>query len=352
MFDIEASQMIGTIVGPDLHVVIQPKIPIRRLVHLLRYLPGGPDIGERVALGVEADLLEAMQLFFAHALTEALAGGLIQDYREERDLLALPRGRIDALRLATKRFGLFPPLECEFQDYTADIEVNRRLAAATRILTRVGARNQVIVAKLRTLLERFEGVSIVEYGRRGLQPVRLDRRAARYGSAPALADVVLARASVELQQGHTDAVGFLLDMDELFERFVVYGLREALGLSPLEWMHHPPKLRLDVADRVEITPDAVWRDGRGVPLLVVDAKYKQTSGGLTNDMYQALAYCTALGLNSGVLVYAKASTTQHVVRHADVTIHVLELSPDGTRQELDERLTRVAEELRALARIR
>jgi len=352
LYDVEASQFVGTIVGPGLHALIQPKVPIRRLVHLLRYLPGGPHIGENVALGVEDDLLEVMQILFLHALEGALAGGLLRDYRGERDLLAVPRGRIDGMHLVTKRFGVLPPIQCDYQEYTPDIEVNRRLAAATRVLSRVRSANHPATARLRTLLERFEGVTLVDYRRGDLQPLRLDRRAFRYGSAPALADVVLARASIELRQGHTDAVGFLLNMDELYERFVVSGLRDAMGLDNYQWVHHLTGLSLDVAGRVEVTPDAVWRDPRGRPLLVLDAKYKETGSGVTGDIYQALAYCTAVGVRTGVLVYAHATETTHVVRHADVEVHVLELDPDGDPAALAARLRQVASQIAHLARLK
>lgn len=62
-----------------------------------------------------------------------------------------------------------------------------------------------------------------------------------------------------------------------------------------------------------------------MPLAVADAKYKAgRPGGYPDaDLYQMLAYCTALGLAEGHLVYAKGSAphTSHRVRHTGVTIH-------------------------------
>jgi 5-methylcytosine-specific restriction enzyme subunit McrC len=64
-----------------------------------------------------------------------------------------------------------------------------------------------------------------------------------------------------------------------------------------------------VEDRV-----AVWRK-RGVPVAVVDAKYKakKYQGYPNSDLYQLLAYCTVLGLPQGHLVYAKG--TERAARH-------------------------------------
>lgn len=71
----------------------------------------------------------------------------------------------------------------------------------------------------------------------------------------------------------------------------------------------------------------------GHPVAVFDAKYKLegTSGRYPNaDAYQMLAYCTALGLLEGWLVYAQGAhgIRRIEVRSTDVTIieHPLELT--------------------------
>jgi 5-methylcytosine-specific restriction enzyme subunit McrC len=62
----------------------------------------------------------------------------------------------------------------------------------------------------------------------------------------------------------------------------------------------------------------------GAPAAVADAKYKAESpSGYPNaDLYQMLAYCTALGLPRGHLIYAKGAgdAVRHVVREAGVEI--------------------------------
>jgi 5-methylcytosine-specific restriction enzyme subunit McrC len=63
----------------------------------------------------------------------------------------------------------------------------------------------------------------------------------------------------------------------------------------------------------------------GTPSAVADAKYKAGKRGdyPEADLYQMLAYCTALGLGEGHLVYAKgaAAHAAHRVRHAGIVIH-------------------------------
>ncbi len=82
---------------------------------------------------------------------------------------------------------------------------------------------------------------------------------------------------------------------------------------------------------VRMKPDLVWEQG-GRPVAVVDAKYKrETPAGYPDaDLYQMLAYCTALALPRGHLVYAQGGVepARHVVRHTRIEIvcHALNLA--------------------------
>jgi len=71
-------------------------------------------------------------------------------------------------------------------------------------------------------------------------------------------------------------------------------------------------------------PDLVWYLN-GAPAAVIDAKYKaeKPAGFPDADLYQMLAYCTALRLSDGHLVYARGNAEEvtHTVRHAGITIH-------------------------------
>jgi 5-methylcytosine-specific restriction enzyme subunit McrC len=78
-------------------------------------------------------------------------------------------------------------------------------------------------------------------------------------------------------------------------------------------------------------PDLVWQVS-GRPVAVVDAKYKpeKPSGYPYADLYQVLAYCIALHLPRGHLVYARGSSqpARHIVRYLGIEIvcHALDLT--------------------------
>lgn len=95
------------------------------------------------------------------------------------------------------------------------------------------------------------------------------------------------------------------------------------------------------ADRVLLKADIVWRVG-GKAAAVIDAKYKaeKPSGFPNADLYQLLAYCTALRLRVGHLVYVAGNEQPacHVIHQAgtEIVCHALDLSqpPDALLLEI------------------
>ncbi|MFD0352787.1 hypothetical protein ACFVHW_03430 [Streptomyces sp. NPDC127110] len=94
-------------------------------------------------------------------------------------------------------------------------------------------------------------------------------------------------------------------------------------------------------------PDLVWYEDSGVPRIVVDAKYKAGSreGYPNGDLYQMLAYCTALGLAGGHLVYAKGDVPhrRHRVQQAGTVLYQHAL-------DLDRKPSELLQEVQVLAR--
>ena len=115
-----------------------------------------------------------------------------------------------------------------------------------------------------------------------------------------LAELVLRATSLEQMAGRVRVSGFLVDMARVFEDFVTVALSEALTAYGGRARRRGPHF-LDVAEHVRLRPDLVWYEEDGSCAAVVDAKYKaeRPSGFLDADLYQMLAYCTALRLERG-----------------------------------------------------
>ncbi|MHB0960427.1 MAG: 5-methylcytosine restriction system specificity protein McrC [Pirellulaceae bacterium] len=129
----------------------------------------------------------------------------------------------------------------------------------------------------------------------------------RYWGALELAKLILQASSIELRHGQHQASSFLVDMNQVFEDFVVIALRESLGLNERQFPQNARGRRicLDVASRVVLEPDLSWWQANRC-CFVGDVKYKRVNApGIKHpDLYQLLAYTVATDLPNGLLVYA------------------------------------------------
>jgi 5-methylcytosine-specific restriction enzyme subunit McrC len=329
--------------GP-ITVRVTPKVSIARLFFLLGYSldpKGGWRDGE-VDVAGHRDLLPALAHAVERQIDRALRQGLLQGYRVTEETSLVVRGRIREAEQIRRRYGATLPVEVEYDEFTTDIAENRLLRAAVERLLRLPGVPHDVRRGLLHQRARLADVTVIQRGQPlpAWQPNRLN---SPYQHALRLARTVLEDASVEHAPGGLRVDGFLFDMNKLFEDFVTVALREAcrrLGHSArLQDSHH-----LDEAAAIRMRPDFVLYEPGGAPCAVVDAKYKaeKQEGFPDADLYQMLAYCTALGLREGHLVYAKgnASHAAHTVRHAGIVIHQhaldLDQEPFGLLSDVEE----------------
>ncbi len=333
-WELASAGKVGAVRLGQLEIHIRPKLPVARLMFLAGYAASGANWrADDVSLPEADDLVPAL----AHALwrrTEhAISQGLLPGYLVIEETSPVLRGRLLESDQLRRRLGLAFPLEIKHDEFTVDITENRILrTACERMLAvpRVDARAQRM---LRRPLREFADVTSLARGEDipQWQPTPLNTR---YQAALRVAGLVLRATSIEHGPGGVAVTGFLLDMPLVFEEFVTIALREALVSAyggrvvgqDRAWF-------LDEAKRVSLRPDVVWYLG-GLPAAVADAKYKvEGPAGYPNaDLYQMLAYCTALRLPRGHLIYAKGAgdARRHEIREAGVVIvgHALDLNRD------------------------
>ena len=129
-------------------------------------------------------------------------------------------------------------------------------------------------------------------------------------------------------------------------------LREALGVSANAFGERAISSLGHRSGKVSLRPDLVWRDG-GRDVFVGDAKYKKTAGhAVPNaDLYQLLAYTTALDLPGGLLIYAEGEDepATYEVRNSGKRLEVATLDLSGTLDEVLERVDSLADGIRESA---
>lgn len=344
---VTATQHVGTLVTPDVEVLVRPKVPLHNLFLLLDVgLPERAWRPEVFAYGTDRDLLPAVASLFARTLQRTLGAGLRRDYRPDRERLVALRGRVD-VAAQFRSPGLATPVACAYDEFTVDIAENRYLLAALRRLLRVPGVPPAVRRTLLHELTRFEGVADGEaVDVELLDRLVITRLNRHYEPALRLAQVVLRDLTLLDRAGSTEASAFLVDMNELFQRFVTDRLRRHLRgrlTVDAEPTHHLGERRM-----VPVQPDLLFLAGR-VPAYVGDVKYKLTGTGgraRSGDYYQLLAYTTALRLPEGVLVYCQADGTlppeEVVVRNVGTTLWTWALPMTGPNAEVEAGLADLA----------
>lgn len=343
---LQAGSLVGTIVVPGVQVLIRPKVSNANLFHLLEPSTEGLSFGaESFDYGTSDELAPAFAAFFVRHLERALARGLVRSYREDEDALMSLRGRVSVDRLS-RRGGLPLPVDCTFDEHTADTPLNRVIAGAARRVVRWPSLSPTVRRGLRRALSRLEEAG--EPTRADIsRPTVFTRLDRHHLPVERLARLVLEGRSLDDSAGAADAGTFLIDMNKVFERFVEDRLHRYLGERVQVLGQHPDTL--DVDGQIGLRPDLVFRHGDTMTY-VADCKYKLVANGKgrESDYYQLLAYCTALRLPEGMLIYCQHDgTIPPLVAEAKGAEHkrlaTAAIRLDGSGQEIDARLRELAD---------
>lgn len=331
---------VGVARVADMTVRISPKLPIGRIFFLLGFGRRFEWRDDLVQYDTAADLVHVLADAFVRQADRALGRGVIQGYVERDDELAVVRGRMRYREQITRRFGQITPLLVRYDDFTIDIAENQLVRAAAKLLRTVPGLDPVVARGLRAIMQRLDDVTDLVPGQ-PLPTWQSTRRNAHYETVLWFASMVLRYQSVDLPAGEVQINGFIVDMAKVFEDFVTRAFTDSLERIDGR-VRAQDAQTLDVGGLVRMNPDLVWYRGGG-PLAVIDAKYKveKVAGYPNADLYQMLAYCTALGLPVGHLVYAKGNEAEQqiVVRGSGVQLHAhaldLELMPKELLAQVD-----------------
>lgn len=326
-------QHVGVVTLPSgRRLESRPKVPARNLFAMLAIAYELPD--PFLNAPVEADRIEDVLAFvvarFAALLEERLDLGLYRAYVENEENLTAVRGRIVIAEDVRRNSILRHRTYCRFTDYSWDVAENQVLRQVVQLLA--GWR---LPARLRRRLQALDAamaeITPGRYVASDLGRFTYHRLNEDYRPLHALCRLLLEGASPSEDAGPFGFEAFLLDMNRLFEGFVTQALQDRVPV-PFRVDAQVP-LTLDVAGSVPMRPDMLIRRAER-PVLVADCKYKRLGAGehQHHDLYQLLAYCTALGLDRGLLIYPQHLTPIRrsiTVRNADVVMAAVVIDLGG-----------------------
>ena len=352
------SSTVGSIEVGNLSVLIRPKIPIPQLLSMACYAMDVYKPQDQRLFDFEEDetLPDTLALALVSAARRAFSRGLLHGYQRREEALHTVRGRIRFNEQIRRRFGIPLPVEVRYDEFTDDILENRLVKAAVMRLGTMRLRSSNARSGLGWIAGLLDGVSYEEFVPSNVPEVSFNRLNEHYRGVVGLARLVLMHSSFEAGRGRVRASGFLMDMNKVFQEFVTVALRDALGLSKhifreksIDSLDEP----VDVSKNgtVKLRPDLTWWED-GVCVFVGDAKYKNiTDRSVPNaDLYQMLAYVTALDLPGGMLIYAKdeADEVVHKVRHSHKLLEVAALDLAGPLEDVLARVEKLSDRVREM----
>ncbi|MDA2805062.1 McrC family protein [Nocardiopsis suaedae] len=357
-WEVEAATCIGAVRipvpgGRPIHLHIHPKLSIHRILMLLGHDSEAWDV-HTIPLPETQPLLPAMAEAFARSYKRANGGAPLRDYRTTKEEATVLRGRILPEEQTRRRGSLATPIIGEHDDFTVVLPENRVLLTAARRLASLPGVSRSTSSFLRGIEEDLSE----------LVPLAPDEPFPQWkpssrnrGFEPVLhlAETILRGDSANHEgRGQVPVDGFLFNPETFFEKFIDARIDERLGPGR-KTKAQDRSHRLDHLGRVTLRPDTVvYESGR--PVAVVDAKYKDLDSKgnpAKNDLYQMVAYCAALGVTSGHLVYAFGDVAkgheEYFVEASGITVHIHSVELSGTREEIASRFTSLLHALPATA---
>ncbi len=354
-FRLTTGSTVGAVEIGDLSIMIEPKVGVPQLLSIAAYAMGlfRPQEQRPFDFAERQSLPDALALALASAGRRAFGQGLLHGYRTEEQALRTVRGRIRIAEQLRRRLGAGLPVEVRFDEFTDDIIENQLVRAAVARLGSMRLRSDQARQQLSWIAAMLEQVTAVEFRPNQVPAVRFSRLNDHYRGVVGLARLVLCHGAFESGRGGVRASGFLIDMNQLFQEFLIAALRDTLRVSErtLRSDREIQEIWLTEDRRLRLRPDLSWWNGP-ICTFVGDAKYKNLSGSSvpSSDLYQLLAYATALDLPGGLLVYAQgdAEPASYRVIHAGKRLEVASLDLSGELAAVFRRVERIAQEVLVL----
>jgi 5-methylcytosine-specific restriction enzyme subunit McrC len=348
---------VGTIVGPGCRLVIRPKIPLPNLFYLLDPTAAVPASDDAVAAGPGAELLDFLAGRLARLLAERAAAGLHRAYAERGAHGPFLRGRLDLPSQLRDAGGRKDRLHCRFEEFTADIPCNQAARATAELVLGSPLPGDGVKTALRQALQAYAGVSAPPLTPELFLAAGPDRLTEGYRPLLDLCRLLADGLTAGPRAGPTPCPAFLLDMEKVFERYITGGVISAFpphgryeaAVQPLYLANRPAAGQPDL----QMRPDVVVTSA-GRPVLVVDAKWKRLKGSplVTEDVYQVLAYATALGVGKAVLVYPgrRDRVWHYRLARAPVEVEIRTLRVTGSREGCGRSLRKLGRAVRRLTK--
>ncbi len=309
-YEVRVSDAIGAVGLGDLQLLVQPKIPMRHLLYLLREADQLPRTDHDSAeLEPDATFFSLVARWYLIACERLLRRDLIRDYEPVTADLQTVRGKIHPVATVKSLLSGRPSVRCGYEHFGVDNPLNRVLAAASRVLSATPSLPSPLRRRSRQIYARLGGVG-------ELRPTDIrsvtDVRSRHYRDAHSLALRILIGHGTSTRAGKSPAWTFLFRTPEPVEEGIRTVIQRHLSHA---WGVRKRGRVLLGGKRRTLNPDLVFGNEIADADAVGDVKYRLSTGTIKTDhLYQLTTFAVGYHAPRAVLIeFGSGDETDHVI---------------------------------------
>jgi 5-methylcytosine-specific restriction enzyme subunit McrC len=347
---IGATSWVGALAVPGLVVRVMPRVSVANFFAMLSAGVAPEQFEhEQVTWSDTDDLVDGVAYFAIRLIDAATMRGLVHGYVGREESMRTIRGRLLVEQFARRPWSAAEP-QCRFDDFTSDITENQLFRCTLQAMLSWPQIAPEVRREALRVLGRFDGVCDTPATKHAV-PVPITRLNEHYADAMRLSRLVLQAMSLSHEAGDQQANSLMVDMDDLFRRWILQEL--AQRLAPDLRVDADEDVWLDEGRALTMAPDLIVRRGTRV-VLVGDASYSTGADGYiaSRDYLNLVAYTSAMGLPTGLLVHCnsdRAPENDIVIRNAGTRILCRPIRLDGTYTAVSHSIDALADFVRELA---
>ncbi|MEG4520229.1 MULTISPECIES: 5-methylcytosine restriction system specificity protein McrC [unclassified Microcoleus] len=327
---LKSKRRVGTIpITPEFHIAIRPKVPINNLFGMLDYAYQIKFLQGSIQCQSLEESYEGLADELAQKILERCRKGLYRDYLSKTERLAYIRGRVDLRSALQKPWDV--KLKCHYNEQTGDIEDNQILAWTLFIIGRSGLCRESVSSTVRKAFHALQGfVTVKSFKPEACIDRNYHRLNQDYQLLHALCRFFLDNTGPSHETGDREMLPFLIDMTNLYEKFVAEWLKANTPKGFFVKQQHRVIHDQNYFDRIDLLLcDIATKKVQ----YVLDTKYKAPDKVGSDDRHQIVAYANALKCQNAILVYPQNLKQPLDIKNDDIRVRSLTFSLDSDLNE-------------------
>ena len=263
----------------------------------------------------QQSLLDIYLFVFLGEVKKILRQGLVKEYQWDEKQRKSLKGQVQFQQHISKNLVHRERFYTKHQEYTTDYILHQIIACALKVVHQTTT-HSTISSQSHQLLKQFSSISTINIQPKLFSNIRLTRKNAHYQSVLDLAQLILMNYCPDLKSGQFDILAILLDMNQLFERYIFEALRKVVHQRNMSIQGQP--IRPFWEEKTSLRPDIFLQKAN--TNYILDTKWKallrQTPD--SEDLKQMFVYGHYFKAAKSVLIYPK---THHVATSQEGIFH-------------------------------